>query len=51
MPDSSISKFFEKDQKERLEIVGNFASLSEDDLKILEKAIKGSTVGTEIIIP
>jgi len=35
MPDSSISKFFEKSRKERLDVVANFANLSEDDLKIL----------------
>ena len=36
MPDSSISKFFEKSRKDRLEIIGNFANLSEDELKTLE---------------
>ena len=36
MPDSSISKFFEKSRKERLDVVANFANLSEDDLKILQ---------------
>ena len=36
MPDSSISKFFEKSRKERLNTVANFANLSEDDLKILQ---------------
>ncbi len=41
MPDSSISKFFEKDQKERLTIVKNFAGLSNEDLEILEKATGG----------
>ena len=36
MPDSSISKFFEKSRKERLDIVGNFANLSSDELNILQ---------------
>ena len=36
MPDSSISKFFEKSRKDRLEIIGNFANLSEDELITLE---------------
>jgi len=36
MPDSSISKFFEKSREERLDVVANFANLSEDDLKILQ---------------
>ena len=36
MPDSSISKFFEKSRKDRLEIIGNFANLSEDELNTLE---------------
>ncbi len=36
MPDSSISKFFEKSRKERLDIVANFANLSEDELDILQ---------------
>jgi len=36
MKDSSISRFFEKSRKERLEIIRDFANLSEDDLKILE---------------
>ena len=36
MPDSSISKFFEKSRKERLDIVANFSNLSKDDLEILE---------------
>ena len=35
MPDSSISKFFEKSRKERLDIVANFSDLSKDDLDIL----------------
>ena len=36
MPDSSIPKFFEKSRKDRLEIIGNFANLSEDELNTLE---------------
>ena len=33
MPDSSISKFFEKTRTERLDVIKNFANLSEDDIK------------------
>ena len=36
MPDSSISKFFEKSRKERLDIVANFANLSNEELDILQ---------------
>lgn len=36
MPNSSISKFFEKSRKDRLKIIGNFANLSEDELITLE---------------
>ena len=36
MPDSSISKFFEKSRQERLNIIGNFANLSKNELEILE---------------
>ena len=36
MKDSSISKFFEKSRKERLDIVKNFSNLSEEELKILQ---------------
>ncbi len=36
MPDSSISKFFEKSRKERLDIVTNFANLSNEELDILQ---------------
>ena len=36
MPDSSISKFFEKSRKDRLEIIGDFANLSEDELNTFE---------------
>ncbi len=36
MPDSSISKFFEKSRKERLDIVANFTNLSSEDLEVLQ---------------
>ena len=36
MSDSSISKFFEKTRKERLDIVGSFANLSAKELEILQ---------------
>jgi hydroxymethylglutaryl-CoA reductase len=36
MSNSSISKFFEKTRKERLDIVGNFANLSAEELEILQ---------------
>lgn len=36
MHDSSISKFFEKSRKERLDIVANFANLSSEDLDVLQ---------------
>ena len=36
MPDSSISKFFEKSRKDRLSIIANFADLSNDDLDLLQ---------------
>jgi hydroxymethylglutaryl-CoA reductase len=38
LKDSSISKFFEKSQKDRLDIVKNFANLSDEELKILENS-------------
>ena len=38
MKDSSISKFFEKSRKERLDIVKNFANLSQEELEILENS-------------
>ena len=41
MPDSSISKFFEKSREERLNIIRNFADLSNDELKILENTDGG----------
>ncbi|MFQ5782746.1 MAG: hydroxymethylglutaryl-CoA reductase, degradative [Nitrosopumilus sp.] len=36
MPDSSISKFFEKSRKERLSIIEKFANLSDEELDILQ---------------
>jgi Hydroxymethylglutaryl-CoA reductase len=36
MPESSIPKFFEKSRKERLDVVANFANLSNEDLEILQ---------------
>ena len=41
MVDSSISKFFEKSRKDRLDIIGNFANLSEEELNILENVNGG----------
>ena len=41
MPDSSISKFFEKNQNERISIIKDFANLSDDEVKILENANGG----------
>ena len=43
MPDSSIPKFFEKTRKERLDIIKNFASLSDEDVKSLELPDGGIT--------
>ena len=36
MPDSSISRFFEKSRKDRLDIVAKFANLTGDELDILQ---------------
>lgn len=36
MHDSTISKFFEKTRKDRLDIVANFAQLSDDEINILQ---------------
>ena len=36
MPDSSISEFFEKSRKDRLNIIANFANLTSDELNILQ---------------
>ena len=41
MPDSSISKLFEKSREERLKIFRNFANLSKDELDILENTDGG----------
>jgi hydroxymethylglutaryl-CoA reductase len=41
MKDSSISKFFEKSRKERLDIVKNFSNLSDDEIKLLENTNGG----------
>ena len=41
MADSSISKFFEKTLKERLGIVADFSSLSQNELKIIGDATGG----------
>ncbi|QLH11572.1 hydroxymethylglutaryl-CoA reductase, degradative [Nitrosarchaeum sp. AC2] len=43
MSDSSISKFFEKTRKERLDIVGNFADLTAEELEILQNNDGGIT--------
>jgi len=41
MPDSSISKFFEKSRKERLDTVAQFANLSTEELSILQNSNGG----------
>ena len=41
MKESSISKFYEKNLKDRLGIVAEFSNLSEDELKIIENATGG----------
>ena len=41
MTESSIPKFFEKDIKEKLNIVADFANLSEEDVNILQEATGG----------
>jgi len=43
MSDSSISKFFKKTRKERLDIVGSFANLSAEELEILQNNNGGLT--------
>jgi len=43
LADSSISKFFEKSRKERLDIIKNFAGLSEDEIKQIENSDGGIT--------
>ena len=37
MKDSSISRFFEKSREDRINIIGHFANLSQDELKILKE--------------
>jgi hydroxymethylglutaryl-CoA reductase len=41
MTDSSISKFYEKDRKERIDIVRKFSDLSHEDVEILENSSGG----------
>ena len=41
MTDSSISKFFEKSRKERLDIIKKFAGLSDDEVKQIENSDGG----------
>lgn len=41
MKDSSISKFFKKSRKERLDIVKNFSDLSDEEIKLLENTDGG----------
>ena len=43
MTDSSIRRFFEKDRKERLDIVKKFSGLSNEEIEILEKSTGGIT--------
>ena len=43
MPDSSISKFFEKSRKDRLDVVANFANLSKEELDTLQDNNGGIT--------
>ena len=43
MTDSSIPRFFEKDRKERLDIVKKFSGLSNEEIEILEKPTGGIT--------
>ena len=44
MPDSSISKFFEKSRKDRLDIIANFANLSSDELDLLQSNDGGNLI-------
>ena len=41
MPDSSISKFFEKSREEKLNLIRDFANLTEEELKILQNTDGG----------
>ena len=43
MKDPSISKFFEKSRKDRIEIVRKFSNLTDDEVKIIEKETGGIT--------
>ncbi len=43
MPDSSISRFFEKSRDERIRLVSKFSGLSVDEVKILENSDGGIT--------
>ncbi|MBI2006168.1 MAG: hydroxymethylglutaryl-CoA reductase, degradative [Nitrosopumilales archaeon] len=43
MADSSISKFFEKSRKERLDIIKKFSGLSDDEVKQIENSDGGIT--------
>ena len=43
MTDSSIPRFFEKDRKERLDIVKKFSGLSNEEIEILKKSTGGIT--------
>jgi len=43
LADSSISKFFEKNRKERLDIIKKFAGLSDDEVKQIENSDGGIT--------
>ena len=50
MTDSSISKFFEKSLKERLDVVADFSGLSQDELKIIEDATGGISYDMKLIV-
>ena len=43
MPNSSISKFFEKSRKERLDVISSFSKLTDEDLSILQNQNGGIT--------
>jgi len=43
LADSSISKFFEKNRKERLDIIKKFAGISDDEVKQIENSDGGIT--------
>ena len=46
MTESSIPRFFEKDIREKLNIIADFSNLSEDEVKILENATGGLDFAT-----